>query len=304
MCRAAVVASLVLTCICFAEPCQTAEPRSGWRPVQSVAEPTAPADPLCDPVGPSAFAPPLLSELPTYSLDNASFFMIGEGFRLNAQHRLETRAAGRVGANWGVPVFGDDQGLGVQLGGSASLAGGGEQFFVSTGVFYRDDVRLGSTWNAGAVVDWIDERNDEIDVFQLRPKTSITLDPQNEAGVWAAFGLTKDTTDDADTARTVDQVNLFYRHLCPNHWDLTGWAGLRNQPDSAAVGGDATMPMSDCWALTTGGHWGFAADTWHLYLGAVRYLGGRAAPRYIGQFPHQPYLPVADNTSMTVAIDK
>jgi hypothetical protein len=56
--------------------------------------------------------------------------------------------------------------------------------------------------------------------------------------------------------------------------------------------------------MTTGGHWGFAADTWHVYLGAVRFLGGRANQRYIGQFRQQPYLPVADNTSMTVAIDE
>src|SRR5262245_30911744 len=42
------------------------------------------------------------------SCDNVYFFFLGEAFRLRDQG---TRAAGRVGLNWGLPIFNDGNGL-------------------------------------------------------------------------------------------------------------------------------------------------------------------------------------------------
>jgi hypothetical protein len=233
--------------------------------------------------------------------DNLYFFGFMEGFGLNAQHRVEDRAAGRLGANLGLPLGHD---LGFQIGGSGSWAGGGEQFFITTGLFARGGVYLGDAWNVGGVIDWIDEKNDEIDLFQIRLKTSVTLDPSQEIGLWGAIGLTDDETDDFTTARPVDQVNLFYRYLCAGCWDVTGWVGWRERPDSVALGGELVVPLDNFWSLAIGGHYAPGADTWNAYVGVLLYPGGGAMPRTLEQYRYRPYLPVADNSTMTVTIGK
>jgi hypothetical protein len=231
-----------------------------------------------------------------YSWDNIYFFTIGEAFRLNDEN---TRAAVRTGLNWGLPIFDDDVGLGFQVGGSGSLAEEGRQWFVTSGVFYRGDMRFDSAWNVGAVFDWMHDDEFETETSQVRGKTSITLDRKNEIGVWGAASIIDDEDQNGETVEPVDQVNLFYRYLFDSDWDVTGWVGWRSDPSSVAVGIDTYRPINDYWAGVFGGYYAPDGDTWNVYSGIVRHWGQRATQDYLGQDRHQPYLPVADNTSMT-----
>lgn len=231
-----------------------------------------------------------------YSWDNIYFFSIAEAFRLMDEN---TRAAVRSGLNWGLPIFDDDVGLGFQIGFSGSLAEEGPQWFVTSGVFYRGDMRRDSAWNVGAVFDWMQDDEFEADVSQIRGKTSITLDRKNEIGVWGAASLMDDEDQNGETVESVDQVNLFYRYLFDSDWDVTWWVGWRSDPSSVAVGISTYRPINDYWAGIFGGYYAPDGDTWNVYSGLVRHWGQRATQDYIGQDRHQPYLPVADNTSMT-----
>jgi hypothetical protein len=223
-----------------------------------------------------------------------------EGF---SQSGGDDRLAGRFGGNWGLPLIDDSSGLGFQIGGSGSVASAGEQFFVTSGVFYRGDMRLGGAWNLGGVFDWMKDGDFESEVGQLRAKTSITLDGQNELGVWGAVSVMDDQTDRGDTVDSVDQANLFYRHLWSKGYDTTGWVGWRSDPDSLAIGADVSIPLDESWAVVGGGHYAFEADSWNAYVGLALYFGQRARERYLGQYRHLPYLPVADNSSMTLFRD-
>jgi hypothetical protein len=267
-------------------------PSAGCDPCAPLAPSRAPflADPsFADPCSP--FAPQ------SYFFDNTYLFATGEAFR---QSGADTRQAAHLGANLGTALINDTAGLGLQLGGSGGWAEGGGQTFVTGGLFYRGDSRAALAWNIGAVADWVRDQAFDVDVVQLRAKTSVTLDPQDEIGVWGATSIRDDRTNLGPTIDAMDQVNLFYRYLWPNGWDITGWVGWRSDPSSAALGLDAVMPIDDVWAFTAGGHYGWEGDSWSAYAGVQIYLGGRAVERCIGQYRHMPYLSVADNGSMTL----
>jgi hypothetical protein len=249
---------------------------------------TSPFEDACG-MGPAGYS--------NYSWDNIYFFSIGEAFRLDHEN---TRAAIRSGLNWGLPLVDDDVGLGFQIGFSGSLAEEGNQFFVTSGVFYRGDMRLDSAWNVGAVFDWVQDDEFEADVGQIRGKTSITLDRKNEIGVWGAASIMDEADQNGETVEPVDQVNFFYRYLFDSEWDLTGWVGWRSDPDSVAFGINTYRPINDYWAGIFGAYYAPDGDTWNIYSGIVRHWGQRATQDYLGQDRHQPYLPVADNTSMTL----
>jgi hypothetical protein len=249
---------------------------------------TSPFEDACG-MGPAGYS--------NYSWDNIYFFTIGEAFRLDHEN---TRAALRSGLNWGLPLVDDDVGLGFQIGFSGSLAEEGNQFFVTSGVFYRGDMRLDSAWNVGAVFDWMQDDEFEADVSQIRGKTSFTIDRKNEIGVWGAASLSDEADQNGETVESVDQINLFYRYLFDSDWDVTWWAGWRSDPESVAFGISTYRPINDYWAGIFGAYYAPDGDTWNIYSGIVRHWGQRAAQDYLGQDRHQPYLPVADNTSMTL----
>jgi hypothetical protein len=236
-----------------------------------------------------------------YSWDNIYFFAIGDAFRLTDEN---TRAAARFGLNWGLPLIDDDSGLGFQVGFSGSLAEEGDQWFVTSGVFYRGDMQFDSAWNVGAVFDWMQDDEFKADIGQVRGKTSITLDRKNEIGVSGAASLIDDEDQNGETVESVDQVNLFYRYLFDSDWDVTWSVGWRSDPGSVAVGINTYRPINDYWAGIFGGYYAPDGDTWNVYSGLVRHWGQRATQDYLGQDRHQPYLPVADNTSMTQFINR
>jgi hypothetical protein len=165
-------------------------------------------------------------------------------------------------------------------------------------------MRYGAAWNAGGVFDWARDDALGASVAQIRAKTSITLDAQNEVGAWGAVSITDDNGKRREKVQAVDQVNLFYRHLFSNGWDLDGWLGWRSDPSSGAIGADATLPLDDYWAVTGGGHYAFEGDSWNAYVGLILHLGPHAHERYLGELRHLPYLPVADNSSMTLSRDR
>jgi hypothetical protein len=101
-------------------------------------------------------------------------------------------------------------------------------------------------------------------------------------------------------AESVNQANLFYRYLFDSSWDVSVWVGWRSEPESAALGAAWYAPINDYWAGVFGGYYAFEGDTWNVYTGFVRHWGNRARQDYIGQDRHLPYLPVADNSTMTL----
>jgi len=229
------------------------------------------------------------------------FFGLADVFRISDQH---TRLALRAGVNWGLPFFDDEFGLGLQLGGAGSIAEEGPQQFLSGGVFYRGDMSYDAAWNAGVVLDWMQDNEFDSDVAQVRLKTSVTINRRNEIGIWGAAGVLDDEEKNGETAETVDQANLFYRHLFASGWDLTGSVGWRSDPGSIALGGTGTVPINDFWAWSFGGYYAPSGDSWNAFAGLVRHWGPRARQDFIGQDRHQPYLPVADNLSMTLFVDR
>ena len=82
---------------------------------------------------------------------------------------------------------------------------------------------------------------------------------------------------------------------------MSGWIGWRSDPNSLAIGGDTTYPINDWLSIAGGGHYAFEDDGFAVYAGLVLYPSGKAHERYIGQNRYMPYLPVANNTSMTLA---
>ena len=232
-----------------------------------------------------------------YTWDNFYGFALFDGFEQSGDDRI----AGRFGANWGLPVLDDYSGFGFQIGGSGSAAQDGPQYFATGGFFYRSDMREGWGWGAGGVVDYLDDHAFGAQIAQVRAQASVALDLQNEIGVWGTIPFMDDRTGAGRDIEPVDQINAFYRYLWPNGWDVSGWIGWRSDPNSLAIGGDTTYPINDWLSVAAGGHYAFEDDGFAVYAGLVLYPSGKAHERYIGQYRYMPYLPVANNTSMTLA---
>jgi hypothetical protein len=130
--------------------------------------------------------------------------------------------------------------------------------------------------------------------------TSFTLGRRNEIGVWAALSVIDDDDKNGHKAEAVNQANLFYRYLFDSGSDVSVSVGWRTEPESPAVGATWYLPINDYWAGLFGGYYAFDGDTWNVYSGVVRHWGNRARQDYIGQDRHLPYLPVADNSTMTL----
>lgn len=286
----------------------TAEPSSSrWPSACSRAAAAGSAVPSCL----DGTCPPGTCPIESGLWDNTYLFALYDGFDLNVDG---TRHGGRFGVNWGFPPFDDYFGLGLQLGVSGSTTNEDEQVFATGGVFWRGDVRFGRTWNMGAVVDFLHDGFVDVDVTQVRAKTSYTWNLQNEIGVWGAAAVSDDDFSDSTlSVEAVDQANLYWRHLWANGLDGNFWVGWRNgqrgtEPDNsdggAAIGTDLNYPLGEIWAITGGGHYAVESETWNVFAGVGLYLGGRARQQYLGQYRHLPYFGVADNSTMTLTIDK
>ncbi len=222
------------------------------------------------------------------------------------------RNAARLGVNWGFPLFSDYVGFGGQIGGSGSVTEDQEQVFVTAGLFWRGDMQYGSAWNVGAVFDFMHDGLLETQVTQVRGQISYVADFRNEFGVWGAGRTSDDITVSNRVAEPVGQVNLFWRHLWTVGLDTTVWVGWRdgqskadesNDASGAAIGARVYYPLTESWALAAGGHNAFDSDTWNVWGGVEFSFGGLARPRFLGQYRHAPLLPVADNSTMTLAIE-
>jgi len=257
--------------------------------------PAQPGVPFTDPCDPSNFYNY------KYTWNQGYFFGVVEGFRFADD---DTRLAGRFGLNWGLPLVDDATGWGIQGGYSASVAEGGLQEFATGGIFYRGNMQYGAAFNAGAVIDWMQDNAFDTDLYQVRAKASVYLDRFNELGVWGAVNVRDDDKRNGQTLESVDQANIFYRLLLPGGWDLSPFVGWRQEPDSLALGGNVSVPLSDYWAVIGGGHYTFVGDTWNAFVGLELHWGPHARQDYLGQDRHMPYLPVADNTSMTLFLDR
>ncbi len=240
---------------------------------------------------------------------NTWAFAYYDGFELPAN---DFRNAGRFGINWASPLVSDYVGLGVQAGASGSVTEDQEQIFVTAGVFYRGDMQLGAAWNVGAVADFLHDGFYDVQVVQVRGKVSYTVDFRNELGVWGSGGVSDDDINAATRAETANQVNIFWRHLWNVGLDSELWVGWRdgqsdadesNSQSGAAIGARLVYPVTDAWTVAVGGHSAFESDTWNVWAGVQWNLGGRARQRFLGQNRHAPLFPVADNSTMTLAIE-
>lgn len=240
---------------------------------------------------------------------NAWAFAYYDGFELPVG---DFRNAGRFGVNWAFPLLSDYMGLAGQIGGSGSITEDQEQVFVTAGIFWRGDMQYGSAWNVGAVFDFMHDGYLETQVTQVRGTVSYTVDFRNEIGVWGAGRTSDDITVDNYVAEPVVQVNIFWRHLWSGGLDTTVWVGWRdgqsdadesNDESGAAIGARIYYPLTESWALAAGGHNAFDSDTWNVWAGVEFSFGGLARPRFLGQHRHAPLLPVADNSTMTLAIE-
>jgi hypothetical protein len=270
------------------------------------ANPYAPPGPCapCQPPPPPAFGDPCDPAnfyRCRYTWNAGYVFGVVEGFRFDHD---DSRVGGRLGINWGLPLIDDDSGWGIQGGYSGGVAEGGGQQFATAGLFYRGDMRFGAAFNAGAVIDWMQDNAYDTDVWQIRPKASVTLNARNEIGVWGAVNTEDDDKPTGQTIESIEQVNLFYRFLTRGGWDVAPFVGYRDQETEFAVGGNLYVPLTDFWALIGGGFYAAESDSWNAFVGLTLHFGPRARQDFIGQDRHLPYLPVADNTSMTLFLDR
>ena len=240
---------------------------------------------------------------------NTWAFAYYDGFELPGN---DFRNAGRFGLNWASPLLSDYVGLGVQAGASGSVTEDQEQVFITAGLLYRGDMQYGSAWNVGAVADFLHDGFYDVQVVQVRGKASYTVDFRNELGVWGSAGVSDDDYGPATRAETANQVNLFWRHLWSVGLDSEVWVGWRdgqsdadesNSESGAAIGARFVYPITVGWALAIGGHSAFESDTWNVWAGVRWNLGGRARQGFLGQNRHAPLLPVADNSTMTLALE-
>ena len=247
------------------------------------------------------------AEVNSFTVEFPTIFGVLESF--HRSHDFQPIAA-RIGLNWGSPVIDDNHGWGAQIGGAAATTDDDWQFFFTMGPFFRTDASDGTSWGIGAVFDLLGESDlywadgDIRDrylftLMQLRAKTSLILWSFHELGVWGAKSLPGDSETNGGPFGLANQANVFYRHFSPNNRDVTAWAGWRSDPDSVAIGLDASFALhDDCSAVVAGGHYDFAGSNWNIYLGLALYPGRYWRQPFLGEFRHMPYLPVADNTIM------
>lgn len=307
-------------------PSPAAPPPSSYTPPPATPSPwtTSPQEPPwhhwatslfrpapCAQAGPSfdGQCPPGTYPIEYVPMANAWAFAYYDGFELPEG---DFRNAGRFGVNWAFPLLSDYMGLAGQIGGSGSVTEDQEQVFVTAGLFWRGDMQYGSAWNVGAVFDFMHDGYLETQVTQVRGLVSYTADFRNEFGVWGAGRTSDDITVSDRVAEPVGQINVFWRHLWNVGLDTTVWVGWRdgqsdadesNDESGAAIGARIYYPLTESWALAAGGHNAFDSDTWNVWGGVEFSFGGLARPRFLGQYRHAPLLPVADNTTMTLAIE-
>jgi hypothetical protein len=186
------------------------------------------------------------------------------------------------------------------------------QSFVTAGVFHRSPNGL----QGGVAWDWLhDERNNGVNLAQVRTEVSLVTCGCHECGAMASFHLNDDKfsltqTEGPTIHNTVQATNqylLFYRmHGCRGGEGRV-FGGLDDDSDGI-VGADFLLPMCGCWSLqseftylipdNSAGVVGSQQEAWNLAINLVWHWKGHA--RECHSNPYRPLFNVADNGSFIV----
>jgi hypothetical protein len=245
------------------------------------------------------------------------------------------RMGGITSINAGAPFTPDGQ-IGFQIGGTYVEAEEGAQGFFTAGFFHRCEP--GECWgvNWGAVVDVAYDDFIDYTIGQVRVKAGIPLTSRDEIGGWIAAGtntdlvnipiptviLGQDCAADPDGLGpqlpcTRDTVHArvrpechgfgFWRHVFTCGADGTIYVGVReNLGGSLVLGGTSQIPITDCWAIMSGGRWSNDSEdrgSWDLYLGLGYFPGGNARSPGVCGNRFLPYQEAANNTFMPMSIN-
>jgi len=235
------------------------------------------------------------------------------------------RLGSMISINAGAP-FTPDGDLGFQVGGTYTESEEGAQAFFTIGVFHlaRPGEKLGINW--GLVYDLAYDDFIDFIIGQIRIKAGYPVSPRDEIGGWFTVGTNVENVSLPGTDRIIgdplqtifpDEIEarvrpegmgyLFWHHTCTGGSDAMIFAGGReNLGGTFLVGYTAQVPLSECWAVMSGGHWSNDASdrgSFDLYLGVGLYPGGNARSAGACGNRYLPYQDAANNTFMPMSIN-
>ncbi|HEX4143549.1 MAG TPA: DUF6666 family protein [Pirellulales bacterium] len=198
-----------------------------------------------------------------YMWENFHLFAGPQGFKSSTDLFQDGNFGTHEGLNWGMPVW-DDIGLGYQKGFQATQnnwnggTGTGvanhyrSQIFVTAGLFHRP-IR-GTGVQGGLAIDFLnDNYYAKTNLTQLRFELSYLGSRHNEIGFFATQHLDSSTgispyTLQPTTFQATNQYNAFVRRNFASGANARLWGGVTGSGDGI-VGGDATLYLSERWAL-------------------------------------------------------
>jgi hypothetical protein len=226
-------------------------------------------------------------------------FGFHEGFNLGGLLRPQCGIAYQFGA----------QAVHSNLSGDNTVAATSDdrtQYFLTTGLFHR--AVCGSGLQGGAVLDLLyDDYYVNMRLSQIRAELSYVGPYRRELGFMMAASTREDLATifgQTEIWQATDQYAFFYRRTFDNGAYYRFWGGFTGRTDGL-VGGDAQVPLSDSFALSTnfnylipdeGGGAGASEEAWGLGISLVWYPGQRAGCPSMTR----PLFNVADNASFLV----
>lgn len=259
-----------------------------------------------------------------------SFSMGLDGSKQPQDFGVNALFGGRVHGDIGIPVW-EETGLGAHVGLGFNFSANavtvfeavGEtdhrnQLFLTLGLFQRTQSHV--TWAAGYDFQWTDYYS-ALSLGQFRGSVGYLMNPKNEVGLWGTLRGHTDTADVAGTPvnlQSINQLNMYWRHLWQFGADTMFWIGLSDghgeevlvfapAPDKDSVfvfGAALDIPLSDNWALTGQANFHQPADTGTVdaFLGLTYYVGG--AHKSLQRRKFSPVLPVANNPQFAVDLSR
>jgi hypothetical protein len=235
------------------------------------------------------------------------------------------RVGGMFSINAGAP-FTPDGDLSFQIGGTYVESEEGAQGFFTTGLYHRCHPGDGCGISWGLVYDIAYDDFIDYVIGQIRFKAGYAIGSRDEIGGWLAAGTNVEhvflegthfivgdplqtSFPDNIEARVRPECHgyFFWRHVFITGCDTTIYAGGRENLGGAfSLGYTASVPISDCCAVMSGGHWSTDSDergSYDVYLGIGYFPGGNARSTGVCGNRYLPYLEPANNNNMPMSIN-
>jgi hypothetical protein len=235
------------------------------------------------------------------------------------------RLGSMISINAGAP-FTPDGDLGFQIGGTYIETEEGAQGFFTTGIYHRCEPgdRCGINW--GLVYDVAYDDFIDFAIGQVRFKGGVAVTSRDEIGGWVAAGTnvervflkgtdiivgdpTQTLNDNLIEARVRPECHgyFFWRHVLMGGAEGTVYVGGReNLGGSLTLGYTAQVPVTDCCAVLSGGHWSQDSDdrgSFDIYVGVGYFPGGNARSTGACGNRYLPYQDAANNNVMPMSIN-